>query len=92
MSRQREAVTDDPQFDYVAVDSSGAESTVETVTVDTEEPQLYNVVVLPVAANRCLLLLASKLLIGDGETRHAWLDSALDQQDETSLKNSSFVR
>ena len=38
-----EAVTDDPQFDYVAVDSNGAESTVETVTVDIEEPQQYNV-------------------------------------------------
>ncbi len=38
------SVTDDPQFDYVAVDSTGTESSVETVTVDIEEPQQYNVI------------------------------------------------
>ncbi|PMN54436.1 cell surface protein [Vibrio lentus] len=73
-----EAVTDDPQFDYVAVDSSGAESTVETVTVDTEEPQLYNVI--SAASNEPLFAAAGNdLLIGDSEDNiFTWLDSALD--------------
>ncbi|MCF7487068.1 VCBS domain-containing protein [Vibrio sp. A2-1] len=73
-----EAVTDDPQFDYVAVDSSGAESTVETVTVDTEEPQLYNVT--SAASNEPLFAAAGNdLLIGDSEDNiFTWLDSALD--------------
>ena len=73
-----EAVTDDPQFDYVAVDSSGAESTVETVTIDTEEPQLYNVI--SAASNEPLFAAAGNdLLIGDSEDNiFTWLDSALD--------------
>ena len=73
-----EAVTDDPQFDYVAVDSSGAESTVETVTVDTEEPQQYNVI--SAASNEPLFAAAGNdLLIGDSEDNiFTWLDSALD--------------
>lgn len=73
-----ETVTDDPQFDYVAVDSSGAESTVETVTVDTEEPQLYNVI--SAASNEPLFAVAGNdLLIGDSEDNiFTWLDSAID--------------
>ncbi|OBS97195.1 cell surface protein [Vibrio tasmaniensis] len=73
-----EAVTDDPQFDYVVVDSSGAESTVETVTIDTEEPQLYNVI--SAASNEPLFAAAGNdLLIGDSEDNiFIWLDSALD--------------
>ncbi|MCC5498694.1 type I secretion C-terminal target domain-containing protein [Vibrio lentus] len=72
-----EAVTDDPQFDYVAVDLSGAESTVETVTVDTEEPQLYNVI--SAASNEPLFAAGNDLLIGDSEDNiFTWLDSALD--------------
>ncbi|MCC4817477.1 cell surface protein [Vibrio lentus] len=73
-----EAVTDDPQFDYVAVDSSGAESTVETVTIDTEEPQLYNVI--SAASNEPLFAAAGNdLLIGGSQDNiFTWLDSALD--------------
>ncbi|MEZ8471462.1 VCBS domain-containing protein [Vibrio splendidus] len=73
-----EAVTDDPQFDYVAVDSNGAESTVETVTVDIEEPQQYNVIS---AASNELLFAGSgnDLLIGDSDDNiFTWLDTALD--------------
>ncbi|MCG9642300.1 VCBS domain-containing protein [Vibrio sp. Isolate34] len=73
-----EAVTDDPQFDYVAVDSNGAESTVETVTVDIEEPQQYNVT--SAASNEPLFAgSGNDLLIGDGNDNiFTWLDSALD--------------
>nr|WP_102461642.1 VCBS domain-containing protein [Vibrio splendidus]PMI78501.1 biofilm-associated surface protein [Vibrio splendidus] len=73
-----EAVTDDPQFDYVAVDSNGAESTVETVTVDIEEPQQYNVI--SAASNEPLFAgSGNDLLIGDSDDNiFTWLDSALD--------------
>ncbi|PTO76333.1 VCBS domain-containing protein [Vibrio splendidus] len=73
-----EAVTDDPQFDYVAVDSNGAESTVETVTVDIEEPQQYNVT--SAASNEPLFAgSGNDLLIGDSDDNiFTWLDSALD--------------
>ncbi|ROR26629.1 VCBS repeat-containing protein [Vibrio crassostreae] len=73
-----EAVTDDPQFDYVAVDSNGAESTVETVTIDIEDPQQYNVV--SAASNEPLYAQSGNdLLIGDsGDNIFTWLDSALD--------------
>ncbi|WP_368084565.1 VCBS domain-containing protein [Vibrio splendidus] len=73
-----EAVTDDPQFDYVAVDSNGAESTVETVTVDIEEPQQYNVT--SAASNEPLFAgSGNDLLIGDSNDNiFTWLDSALD--------------
>ncbi|WP_052878167.1 VCBS domain-containing protein [Vibrio coralliirubri] len=73
-----EAVTEDPQFDYVAVDSNGAESTVETVTIDIEEPQQYNVV--SAASNEPLYAESGNdLLIGDsGDNIFTWLDSALD--------------
>ncbi|CAK2649636.1 VCBS repeat-containing protein [Vibrio crassostreae] len=73
-----EAVTEDPQFDYVAVDSNGAESTVETVTIDIEDPQQYNVV--SAASNEPLYAQSGNdLLIGDsGDNIFTWLDSALD--------------
>ncbi|MEZ8307528.1 VCBS domain-containing protein [Vibrio splendidus] len=73
-----EAVTDDPQFDYVAVDSNGAESTVETVTVDIEEPQQYNVI--SAASNEPLFAgSGNELLIGDSDDNiFTWLDTALD--------------
>ncbi|MBY7732154.1 VCBS domain-containing protein [Vibrio splendidus] len=73
-----EAVTDDPQFDYVAVDSNGAESSVETVTVDIEEPQQYNVI--SAASNEPLFAgSGNDLLIGDSDDNiFTWLDSALD--------------
>ncbi|MEZ8718883.1 VCBS domain-containing protein [Vibrio splendidus] len=73
-----EAVTDDPQFDYVAVDSNGAESTVETVTVDIEEPQQYNVI--SAASNEPLFAgSGNDLLIGDSDDNiFTWLNSALD--------------
>ncbi|MEZ8793981.1 VCBS domain-containing protein [Vibrio splendidus] len=73
-----EAVTDDPQFDYVAVDSNGAESTVETVTVDIEEPQQYNVT--SAASNEPLFAgSGNDLLIGDSDDNiFTWLDSVLD--------------
>ncbi|CDU11274.1 VCBS domain-containing protein [Vibrio coralliirubri] len=73
-----EAVTEDPQFDYVAVDSNGAESTVETVTIDIEEPQQYNVI--SAASNEPLYAESGNdLLIGDsGDNIFTWLDSALD--------------
>ncbi|MGR5001869.1 VCBS domain-containing protein [Vibrio celticus] len=73
-----EAVTEDPQFDYVAVDSNGAESTVETVTIDIEEPQQYNVI--SAASNEPLYAESGNdLLIGDsGNNIFTWLDSALD--------------
>ncbi|MEZ8368683.1 biofilm-associated surface protein [Vibrio splendidus] len=73
-----EAVTDDPQFDYVAVDSNGAESTVETVTVDIEEPQQYNVI--SAASNEPLFAgSGNDLLIGDSDDNiFTWLDTALD--------------
>ncbi|MEZ8579204.1 VCBS domain-containing protein [Vibrio splendidus] len=73
-----EAVTDDPQFDYVAVDSNGAESTVETVTVDIEEPQQYNVI--SAASNEPLFAgSVNDLLIGDSDDNiFTWLDTALD--------------
>ncbi|MEZ8692887.1 VCBS domain-containing protein [Vibrio splendidus] len=73
-----EAVTDDPQFDYVAVDSNGAESTVETVTVDIEEPQQYNVI--SAASNEPLFSgSGNDLLIGDSDDNiFTWLDTALD--------------
>ncbi|WP_139685773.1 VCBS domain-containing protein [Vibrio tasmaniensis] len=73
-----EAVTDDPQFDYVAVDSNGAESTVETVVVDIEEPQQYNVI--SAASNEPLFAgSGNDLLIGDSDDNiFTWLDSALD--------------
>ncbi|CDU04573.1 Putative biofilm-associated surface protein [Vibrio coralliirubri] len=73
-----EAVTADPQFDYVAVDSNGAESTVETVTIDIEEPQQYNVI--SAASNEPLYAESGNdLLIGDsGDNIFTWLDSALD--------------
>ncbi|MEZ8038697.1 VCBS domain-containing protein [Vibrio sp. 1F263] len=73
-----EAVTDDPQFDYVAVDSNGAESTVETVTVDIEEPQQYNVI--SAASNEPLFAgSGNDVLIGDSDDNiFTWLDSALD--------------
>ncbi|MEZ8732725.1 VCBS domain-containing protein [Vibrio splendidus] len=73
-----EAVTDDPQFDYVAVDSNGAESTVETVTVDIEEPQQYNVT--SAVSNEPLFAgSGNDLLIGDSDDNiFTWLDSALD--------------
>ncbi|MEZ8438393.1 VCBS domain-containing protein [Vibrio splendidus] len=73
-----EVVTDDPQFDYVAVDSNGAESTVETVTVDIEEPQQYNVI--SAASNEPLFAgSGNDLLIGDSDDNiFTWLDSALD--------------
>ncbi|MFA0544546.1 hypothetical protein, partial [Vibrio sp. 10N.222.52.B7] len=69
---------DDPQFDYVAVDSNGAESTVETVTVDIEEPQQYNVT--SAASNEPLFAgSGNDLLIGDSDDNiFTWLDSALD--------------
>ncbi|CAH7439102.1 Biofilm-associated surface protein [Vibrio chagasii] len=73
-----EAVTDDPQFDYVAVDSTGTESSVETVTVDIEEPQQYNVI--SAASNEPLFAgSGNDLLIGDSDDNiFTWLDSALD--------------
>ncbi|CDT60501.1 Putative biofilm-associated surface protein [Vibrio coralliirubri] len=73
-----EAVTEDPQFDYVAVDSNGAESTVETVTIDIEDPQQYNVI--SAASNEPLYAESGNdLLIGDsGDNIFTWLDSALD--------------
>ncbi|TWD36134.1 VCBS repeat-containing protein [Vibrio crassostreae] len=73
-----EAVTDDPQFDYVAVDSNGAESTVETVTVDIAEQQQYNVI--SAASNEPLFAgSGNDLLIGNGNDNiFTWLDSALD--------------
>ena len=73
-----EAVTEDPQFDYVAVDSNGAESTVETVTIDIEAPQQYNVI--SAASNEPLYAESGNdLLIGDsGDNIFTWLDSALD--------------
>ncbi|CAH6986580.1 Biofilm-associated surface protein [Vibrio chagasii] len=73
-----EAVTDDPQFDYVAVDSAGTESSVETVTVDIEEPQQYNVI--SAASNEPLFAgSGNDLLIGDSDDNiFTWLDSALD--------------
>ncbi|ROO75980.1 VCBS repeat-containing protein [Vibrio crassostreae] len=73
-----EAVTEDPQFDYVAVDSNGAESTVETVTIDIEDPQQYNVV--SAASNEPLYAQSGNdLLIGDsGDNIFTWLDSVLD--------------
>ncbi|TCW19474.1 VCBS domain-containing protein [Vibrio crassostreae] len=73
-----EAVTEDPQFDYVAVDSNGAESTVETVTIDIEDPKQYNVV--SAASNEPLYAESGNdLLIGDsGDNIFTWLDSALD--------------
>ncbi|WP_061040338.1 VCBS domain-containing protein [Vibrio coralliirubri] len=73
-----EAVTEDPQFDYVAVDSNGAESAVETVTIDIEEPQQYNVI--SAASNEPLYAESGNdLLIGDsGDNIFTWLDSALD--------------
>ncbi|CAV19025.1 putative biofilm-associated surface protein [Vibrio atlanticus] len=73
-----EAVTEDPQFDYVAVDSNGAESTVETVTIDIEEPQQYNVI--SAASNEPLYAESGNdLLIGDsGDNIFTWLDSTLD--------------
>ncbi|TCV17569.1 VCBS repeat-containing protein [Vibrio crassostreae] len=73
-----EAVTEDPQFDYVAVDSNGAESTVETVTIDIEDPKQYNVV--SAASNEPLYAQSGNdLLIGDsGDNIFTWLDSALD--------------
>ncbi|WP_210473071.1 VCBS domain-containing protein [Vibrio crassostreae] len=74
-----EAVTEDPQFDYVAVDSNGAESTVETVTIDIEDPQQYNVV--SAASNEPLYAQSGNdLLIGDsGDNIFTWLDFALDK-------------
>ncbi|MGI9889443.1 VCBS domain-containing protein [Vibrio chagasii] len=73
-----EAVTDDPQFDYVAVDSTGTESSVETVTVDIEEPQQYNVI--SAASNEPLFAgSGNDLLISDSDDNiFIWLDSALD--------------
>ncbi|MFA0617548.1 VCBS domain-containing protein [Vibrio sp. 10N.222.49.A4] len=73
-----EAVTEGPQFDYVAVDSNGAESTVETVTIDIEEPQQYNVI--SAASNEPLYAESGNdLLIGDsGDNIFTWLDSTLD--------------
>ncbi|MEZ9599563.1 VCBS domain-containing protein [Vibrio sp. 10N.286.46.A8] len=73
-----EAVTEDPQFNYVAVDSNGVESTVETVTIDIEEPQQYNVI--SAASNEPLYAESGNdLLIGDsGENIFTWLDSTLD--------------
>ncbi|WP_122046733.1 VCBS domain-containing protein [Vibrio atlanticus] len=73
-----EAVTEDPQFNYVAVDSNGAESTVETVTIDIEEPQQYNVI--SAASNEPLYAEpGNDLLIGDsGDNIFTWLDSTLD--------------
>ncbi|WKY57008.1 VCBS domain-containing protein [Vibrio sp. SNU_ST1] len=73
-----EEVTEDPQFDYVAVDSNGAESTVETVTIDIEEPQQYNVI--SAASNEPLYAESGNdLLIGDsGDNIFNWLDSTLD--------------
>ncbi|MFA0608693.1 VCBS domain-containing protein [Vibrio sp. 10N.222.49.B4] len=73
-----EAVTEDPQFNYVAVDSNGAESTVETVTIDIEEPQQYNVI--SAASNEPLYAESGNdLLIGDsGDNIFTWLDSTLD--------------
>ncbi|MEZ8746452.1 VCBS domain-containing protein [Vibrio sp. 10N.261.49.A5] len=73
-----EAVTEDPQFDYVAVGSNGAESTVETVTIDIEEPQQYNVI--SAASNEPLYAESGNdLLIGDsGDNIFTWLDSTLD--------------
>ncbi|MGR5334189.1 VCBS domain-containing protein [Vibrio gigantis] len=73
-----EAVTEDPQFDYVAVDSNGAESTVETVTIDIEAPQQYNVI--SAASNEPLYAESGNdLLIGDsGDNIFTWLDSTLD--------------
>nr|WP_069595706.1 VCBS domain-containing protein [Vibrio tasmaniensis]OEF61642.1 biofilm-associated surface protein [Vibrio tasmaniensis 1F-187] len=73
-----EAVTEDPQFDYVAVDSNGVESTVETVTIDIEEPQQYNVI--SAASNEPLYAESGNdLLIGDsGDNIFTWLDSTLD--------------
>ncbi|ARP38497.1 VCBS domain-containing protein [Vibrio syngnathi] len=73
-----EAVTEDPQFDYVAVDFNGAESTVETVTIDIEEPQQYNVI--SAASNEPLYAESGNdLLIGDsGDNIFTWLDSTLD--------------
>ena len=73
-----ETVIDDPQFDYVAVDSNGAESTVETVTVDIEEPQQYNVI--SAASNEPLYAgSGNDLLIADSDDNiFTWLDSALD--------------
>ncbi|WP_060982748.1 VCBS domain-containing protein [Vibrio splendidus] len=73
-----EAVTEDPQFDYVAVDSNGAESTVETVTIDIEESQQYNVI--SAASNEPLYAESGNdLLIGDsGDNIFIWLDSVLD--------------
>ncbi|MGF1745878.1 VCBS domain-containing protein [Vibrio minamisatsumaniensis] len=73
-----EAVTEDPQFDYVAVDSNGAESTVETVTIDIEDPQQYNVI--SAASNDPLYAESGNdLFIGDsGDNIFIWLDSALD--------------
>ncbi|MFA0247941.1 VCBS domain-containing protein [Vibrio sp. 10N.261.45.A4] len=73
-----EAVTEDPQFDYVAVDSNGAESTVETVNIDIEEPQQYNVI--SAASNEPLYAESGNdLLIGDsGDNIFTWLDSTLD--------------
>ncbi|WP_434761757.1 VCBS domain-containing protein [Vibrio fortis] len=73
-----EVVTEDATFDYVAVDSNGAESSVETVTLDIEEPQAYNVI----SAENDEPLVAdygNDMLIGNAEDNiFAWLDDALD--------------
>ena len=71
-------VTDDVTFDYLVVDSNGAESSTETVSIDVSDAEQYDV---HAAENgeQLVAQLGNDLLIGNDDSNlFTWLDSTLD--------------
>uniref|UniRef100_UPI00373617A4 VCBS domain-containing protein n=1 Tax=Vibrio profundi TaxID=1774960 RepID=UPI00373617A4 len=71
-------ITEDVTFDYLVVDSNGAESSTETVSIDVSDAEQYEV---HTAENgeELVAQLGNDLLIGNDDSNlFTWLDSTLD--------------